>query len=601
MIRYVTFVIVLVLTGGLVYEGGLRGAQTYERMLTERVRHGLTVIDIDWVRLRADGRRIELHGRAPSIEAQKLALETAIATAPLAHIVDYSSATLTPPPKRDPILIEVLRDPDGITITGRLYGDAMKRRFVRRLEEVMPGSKIHDFTGVNAAQPTANWGSELELATLAVASLSDAYLSIAPGQIKIDGVVPDQAARDAFNNDLLSLAGPDIALDLNLRVPPRAIAPFEFSILKTFGGLRMERCAARSSDERARIATMLKSNGATEHGRSCVHGLGGPEGDWVGTIEAGLDALAKVPTGRFSVAYHEVRFEALQPTDPAEFDEVTETLRAALPEPFELQSRQVSLGSTDAVPRNGFWLKIFAEPDKLRFEGRMPGTAERSALILFAQALFSRIEVEDRLEVIDAVAPPDWQYAAQSAVEVLQVLEQGRAEISAGRLSVEGQMLNPADAGALHRDLAFVLPGFEISTAFEVDLARAIASLPLTPAACLAQMNAQLRRSPIAFATGNAAIEGESAAVLDELATMLTDCANVSIEIEGHTDSQGAEDYNKQLSQIRAEAVMDALISRGIAHGRMTAAGMGEAAPLASNATPEGRAENRRIEFRLGG
>lgn len=599
MIRYATFVIFMVIAVGLVLEGGQRGAETYERMLVERIRQGLAAIDIGWVRLKSDGLRIEIRGRAPSVEGQALALQTAHATAPRAHIVDYSSAKLTAPPKRDPILIEVHRDSTGITVTGRLHGERMKRDFATDLARILPDVAIHDLSGEDAARPDTSWGPELELATLAVASLSDAYLSVAPGQVRIDGLVPDPAARDSFGAQLLALAGPDIALSLNLRTPPFAIAPFEFTVTKTFGGLRVENCAARNDEERNQILRLLLRFRSAEHGRTCRYGLGGPDGDWVGAIEAGLTALDHLPTGRIKIGYSDVTLEALQPVE-AELLAITQaSLDGLMPAGFSARFLPFGNGLASAVPRNGFWLKISGDPTHVGLEGRVPGEAERDAMILYARALFSGAQVDHALTIVDVPAPEDWQFSAQSTLQVLALLDHGRAELSPGRLSVAGALKNPSEAGILHRDLEAVLPGFDVSTRFTVDLPRAIASLPLSPQACIGQLNRLILDQPVEFATGNATIEDESMGLLGRLADTIRQCGDVSFGIAGHTDSQGAEDYNQRLSRARAEAVMDALIELGVVHDRMTAEGLGESDPLASNQTPEGRALNRRIEFRI--
>ena len=83
---------------------------------------------------------------------------------------------------------------------------------------------------------------------------------------------------------------------------------------------------------------------------------------------------------------------------------------------------------------------------------------------------------------------------------------------------------------------------------------------------------------------------------LGELAAFLKRLEDVYVDIEGHTDSVGPEDYNLSLSQRRAQAVVDLLVNEhGIAPQRLTAVGFGETQPVASNDTAEGRAENRRV------
>lgn len=89
---------------------------------------------------------------------------------------------------------------------------------------------------------------------------------------------------------------------------------------------------------------------------------------------------------------------------------------------------------------------------------------------------------------------------------------------------------------------------------------------------------------------------------LDAFATRLDGLASVqSVDIVGHTDSTGADDYNQRLSMRRANAVKNYLIETGVDPTVMTASGMGESQPVASNATAEGRAQNRRVEVSFSG
>jgi outer membrane protein OmpA-like peptidoglycan-associated protein len=84
---------------------------------------------------------------------------------------------------------------------------------------------------------------------------------------------------------------------------------------------------------------------------------------------------------------------------------------------------------------------------------------------------------------------------------------------------------------------------------------------------------------------------------LDALVQILNKYPNTNIEIQGHTDSRGTDEYNMGLSVRRAEAVKSYLAAQGIDQSRMTTKGFGESAPAYSNDTQEGMAQNRRVEF----
>ena len=101
----------------------------------------------------------------------------------------------------------------------------------------------------------------------------------------------------------------------------------------------------------------------------------------------------------------------------------------------------------------------------------------------------------------------------------------------------------------------------------------------------------------ILFAFSKSDIGDAARSNLDKLVAVLNKYPNTNIEIQGHTDSRGTEEYNMGLSVRRATAVRDYLESQGIAASRMTTKGFGETAPAYTNETQEGMAQNRRVEF----
>jgi len=101
------------------------------------------------------------------------------------------------------------------------------------------------------------------------------------------------------------------------------------------------------------------------------------------------------------------------------------------------------------------------------------------------------------------------------------------------------------------------------------------------------------------FEFGNAVLTADSKPKLDKVAELLTNHSTFKIKVSGYTDSSGADDLNLALSKKRATSVKDYLISDGIAASRIIAEGYGEANPVADNETEEGRAKNRRVEFKI--
>jgi outer membrane protein OmpA-like peptidoglycan-associated protein len=104
----------------------------------------------------------------------------------------------------------------------------------------------------------------------------------------------------------------------------------------------------------------------------------------------------------------------------------------------------------------------------------------------------------------------------------------------------------------------------------------------------------------IQFETNSKLIKPASNPVLNNVVKVLTNNPQYTkVEIAGHADSVGSEDYNLNLSQQRADEVKKYLVNKGVSSARLNAIGYGETQPVADNATPEGRKQNRRVDFKV--
>lgn len=110
-------------------------------------------------------------------------------------------------------------------------------------------------------------------------------------------------------------------------------------------------------------------------------------------------------------------------------------------------------------------------------------------------------------------------------------------------------------------------------------------------------MRLRLGDEELHFPKGTAVLPKGNLASLDRIAALLKEHPKLTARIEGHTDSGGPEEINQSLSEQRAQAVLKALVARGVAADRLVAQGLGESSPFADNATPAGRRQNRRVEI----
>jgi outer membrane protein OmpA-like peptidoglycan-associated protein len=101
----------------------------------------------------------------------------------------------------------------------------------------------------------------------------------------------------------------------------------------------------------------------------------------------------------------------------------------------------------------------------------------------------------------------------------------------------------------------------------------------------------------IRFDTGKATLKPESMGIINEMVEMMLKHPELNFSIEGHTDSDGDDASNLKLSEARARTVKNTMVQRGIDADRLSIKGLGESTPMDTNTTPEGKANNRRVEF----
>lgn len=229
----------------------------------------------------------------------------------------------------------------------------------------------------------------------------------------------------------------------------------------------------------------------------------------------------------------------------------------------------------------------------LTFNGYVPDNAAHAALIDTAKRKFLNEKIVDNLKA-SVGAPNGFVNAVTAALGALSRLSTGSLMISDRGVKLSGDAFYEVAAEEIRGGLGSELPqGWRIAP--EVSVRPPASAVDAT--VCQQLFTELLAIGKIRFLSGQANIDGDSRGLMDRLVEIALRCPGSSLEISGHTDSDGDEAANMRLSERRAQAVLDYMLRAGLPVDRLHAVGYGQTRPVASNDTAEGKAQNRRIEF----
>ncbi len=280
---------------------------------------------------------------------------------------------------------------------------------------------------------------------------------------------------------------------------------------------------------------------------------------------------------------------------------------AATPSPAELAAPSLSI----SVSNNA-----------LTLEGSMDPSVDMTRLIKPALEAFNPSYLTNLIDTSTATSDADWLQPLAGLLPQISELSSPSIDITDRQITLSGT----AESRDIHDAIisAALAELSDYSLVERIDVASADADKPSersadtsadTSAESMSEITTDtssknptlaifdafeaLEDRRILFAPSSVTLVDDSDKRLDTIAELFKRFPDVKIEIEGHTDTSGDADANMRLSQQRAATVRQALIERGIDGSRLVAYGYGEGVPIVDNATPEGRARNRRIEFRF--
>jgi len=266
-----------------------------------------------------------------------------------------------------------------------------------------------------------------------------------------------------------------------------------------------------------------------------------------------------------------------------------ETIAAALknlPEGFSIAANEIK-----APP---YIFQAYKDPVAvtLTLTGYVPDNNIHAALAAAAGRKFFNEKVVDNIKA-SLGAPSGFANAVVPALGALSRLSTGTLVVSDREVKLSGDAFFDAAAAQIRAGLKDFPQGWQ----FKAEISVKPASAPVDGTVCQQLFSGLLAKGKIRFDSGRATIDPDSAGLLDRLIETALRCPSANIEIAGHTDADGEDDFNQALSEKRAQAVTDFLVKAGLPAERFTAMGYGSTQPVASNDTDEGKAQNRRIDF----
>ena len=309
--------------------------------------------------------------------------------------------------------------------------------------------------------------------------------------------------------------------------------------------------------------------------------------------------MAKIGQGSVAISDADVSLTAIAGTDPILFERVTRQLESELPDVFVLQKMLLAKTDDKEGQEPPLMIATLSPEGQVQVRGPVLDALAQSTLKSFSYATFGTKDVLLATKVRETL-PAGWSVRTMVSLAALGKLNSGIVEVSPNLISISGLTGDKATSTKISQIL---LDRIGNSALFELDVTYREELDPLARLLdeneCLQKITNLVKSNKITFEPSSTTLDTNSQKTIAAIAEVLSQCAEVQIEIGGHTDSQGREEMNLNLSQSRADSVLNALRSEKVKMKTLTSIGYGETTPIEDNKTEEGREANRRIEFRL--
>jgi len=572
-----------------------------ENRAASEIRHALVAEGIDWAGVEPDGLLVQLSGTAPSEATRFRALSITGTIVDAARVIDAMEVTPSQPINAPRFSMELLRNDSGVSLVGLIPAGMDRAALLEEVRDAVDDAPVTDLLETAKFDAPEGWDRAVRFGLEALEKLPRSKISIAADELRAIAITDSGKEKRRLEGDLTRAAPEGLNLVLDISAPRPVITPFTLRFIIDETGARFDACSADTEAARDRILAAARKAGLTGKA-DCTIGLGVPSPNWAKAVEAGIEGLAALGGGTLTLSDADVTLVAQEGADQALFDRVVGETEAALPEVFSLHAvkpEPVKIDGSGEGEGTPEFVATLSPEGLVQLRGRVPDELVRAATESYARSRFGLDHVYAAMR-LDPELPEGWPMRVLTSLEALSELDHGSVIMQPDFLELRG---TTGDTEANARIARLFAGKLGEAQNFKIDVEYVEPPEPEdtapSPEECVARINAILEEQKITFAPGSVTVEGESLRVVNRIAEVLRECPDARMEIGGHTDSQGREEMNLQLSQSRAEGVLSALLARRILTSNLTARGYGESQPIADNETEEGREANRRIEFRL--
>ena len=542
----------------------------------------------------------------------------------LAWTKDVSVETL----RAAPYTISVVRRPGAaIEVTGFAPDEATRKSFVEAAEAIDEELPVVADIQIAAGMPDREWPTLVQAGISALEDIEQGRIEVTDNDVSFSGdakagsdapIVTTDLDAPTKSEALVAAPAPsEKVAAVDAAAAPATVAKAgpstTLTVDKTKEGNWSVRGTVPGIESEELIVGALRQKTDGDRLDIELEQATSSDGGWSQFAIDHLETLDEVSVGRLSINDFETKFVGVV-DGPEDVDRVSARLAAID------SAMTIDIQPIDPRPLVSFNLQLSPE-DGVVLAGSLPSELDKS------DALNALRIINHQGDVVSEGpgSADDWLEDLTQIGTFLPIFEE--AEISRGRegLSVRGRLYASLDVDAVTAEIG---RAFGEDRVPKLDLAitdvtyadgtrrrNALTGeelvhkggfwLPVVDfdpnvSACQERSSAILETGKIEFGRGDPDIDARAEPVLNRLAAVAMACFErqaLELEIGGHTDSRGARSLNEELSQARADAVLRALVTRGVPDASLIAIGYGDRRPIADNATFDGRAANRRITF----